>query len=323
LVCEYHDDVAVLDAVPPTRVAFYQVKTSASRWTLTRLLARATGKTEAKHSILGKMFGHRKVHGTLVESTSLVSNACFNIALASGDACADRLRVGVHEFEDAERTRAQTAIQHEHALASPADFSETTWLTVTDLAPNGHETYARGKLTEFLGAQKRDFNVTATYRVLFDEVVRKTDREGTFASVTDAVDAKGITRAQVEALLTTSSSLPEVYRTGWASAENRLNHEQLPFGQVRELHHAYTRYFAERMDESNDALQSLRNAIRSRVSALVRSSSTLSGLLDIIATEFTSDAFPRTYVQAMAVMEMAHDSSTVQEAGSQPAERSP
>lgn len=323
VVCEYHDDVAVLDAVQPSRVAFYQVKTSSTRWTLNRLIARAKGKTETNGSILGKMYGHRKDHGALVESTNFVSNACFNIPLASGDTCSERLRVGVHELAAEERTRAATAVQGEHALPTPADFGETTWLTVTDLAPNGHETYARGKLSEFLGEQKRDFNVTATYRVLFGEVVRRTDREGTFASITDAVTAKGITRAQVEALLTAASSLPEIYRSGWTSAESRLNHEAVPFGQIQQLRHAYTRYFAERMDESNDALQSLRNAIRARVASLLPVSSTLGELLNIVATEFGSDAFPLTYVQAMAIMEMAHDSSAVQKAGSKPTEPTP
>jgi hypothetical protein len=98
VVCEYHDDVAVLDADPPTSVHFYQVKSSASRWTLARMIKRAKGKGEAKRegedkgSILGKMYSHRKDHAALVASTNFVSNACFNIPLASGDPCVELCR---------------------------------------------------------------------------------------------------------------------------------------------------------------------------------------------------------------------------------------
>lgn len=322
VVCEYHDDVAVLDQNPPAKVDFYQVKTSSTQWTLTRLLARAKGKKGTSGSILGKMYGHRKDHGSLVASTNFVSNARFNIELASKHRCPDLDRVGVHEFAEKRRTHAQTTVQTEHGLPSPADFGETTWFSVTELTPTAHETYARGALSKFLGEQHRDFNVSATYRVLFDEVEKKTDREGTFVTIADAIVAKGITRVQVETLLSESSRLPEVYRSVWSRAESRLTHEGVVFGALRQLHHSYTRYFAERMDESNDALQTVRNAVRARVSALVDSSPTLTSLLDTIASEFGSDMFPRTYVQAMAIMEMDDAPSTVQEAGSQPPESS-
>ena len=262
VVCDYHDDVLVLDGeTAPTRVDFFQVKTStAKRWSITKLLHQEQGESGLLPSVLGKLYRHRLKFGALVGSTNFVTNLPFSIKLPAPPTADSRTEFTFIDLSDSDKEKIKNALQAELALASGLILNATMAFHVTDLSLKDHRTHTRGKLSDYL--EKRDpsrtYPVQAIYRTIVDEIGRRTADETPCTAVIDLLRLKSISRKDLEYFITTciiQSDRPDP-RVVAESLESNLASEGVPFTKRRAIRRSLERYSIQRMDSSQTELTS-------------------------------------------------------------------
>lgn len=205
VVCDYHDDVLVLDADPAcANVEFYQVKTDAAdRFTITRLTNRAKLKGGQAPSILGKLYAHRFRFSGIVGCTTLVTNFHPRLTAASPPRIEDRTRWTFVELAAEDQASISTSLSNEFSGLGSVTLDETFAFEATPLPVSAHDTFARGLLADFL--HRRDGQVehpvVALYRAVVDEIDRRSGEEGSYTSTADIVDHKCITKSTFETVL--------------------------------------------------------------------------------------------------------------------------
>lgn len=205
VVCDYHDDVLVLNADPAcATVDFFQVKTdAANRFTLASLLKRKKLKTGPGPSIIGKLYSHRFRFKGTVGRTTLVTNLHPKLTTANPPRLEDRTRWTVLDLAMGEQDSIERKLTDELATQGAVTLDESLAFETTPLPVGGHETFAVGVLTEFLHDHdgQQEHPVMALYRAVVDEIDRRSGKEGAFSSSGDIVAHKCITRNLFEEVL--------------------------------------------------------------------------------------------------------------------------
>lgn len=253
VVCDYHDDVLVMDnAVAPSKIDFYQVKSATTAWTIAGLLSRKAGKSGPLSSILGKLYKHRLDFALETRSLNLVTNLHLKAKLCSHPPASERVRFVASDLTSDELNKVKKALRSELAMGADPILDAQMIFHVTDLSVADHSTHARGKLTDFLSQRDptRSHPTVPLYRAIADEILRRTEVEGSFSAVVDLVEAKGVTRDHFEKMLV--ACLADAEANDPRRLERRLNDELksdgVPFGRRRAISDALAKYGIERFD---------------------------------------------------------------------------
>lgn len=265
IVCDYHDDVVIFDDnIDPSEATFYQIKTKGSgHWTLNSLLSRRKGKNDARlNSILGKLYANYISFDNHTESLNFVSNSGYKFKLATG-----KLSLSLHEIEccnlaNGEIKNLKKKITEECKYDCTLPVNPPLFFKVTPLSVSDHSAHTKGKVADFLESilPGKKHPVTAFYRVLFDEVKRKTNYEYSPVDFDDLKNRKGISHEDMKkymSSLQTDTDIDEL----WQEIREYLVKENLPAMMVRKIKSSWDKYEIDRMDHSNDILQNLRREI--------------------------------------------------------------
>lgn len=285
IVFDYHDDILVLDSSSdPTRIDFYQIKTKQSgHWTRTALVAREKGKDGIElPSILGKLTHNKIQFPAHTGKLTFVSTQGFKLKLAGENENVIQ-QVTLEKLDAEELDAILNAIKKEHSLADHLDCKSCTHLTVTSLSLGDHATHAMGKLGDFIERLYPGEKVAlaAIYRTLSDEIKRKTNVEQLPVDFAELTSHRSISRQAFEKILQDVKPSTQ-FETAVKEAIERLQHEHLPFDEVRQIRQACTTYEVERMNSSDLVLAKARRAVTSAVEQLRSNNAVPPKLLDAI-----------------------------------------
>jgi hypothetical protein len=317
---DYHDDVVVLDSSSnPAAMDFYQVKTKKSgNWTATLLLKREKGANDQPlNSITGKMYANKIAFPTAARSLNFISNAQFLIKNKDNP----NSPTVVDGFELAELCRAtliefSKTIQQEHNLNYSPLCDIIIKFSTDPLSLEGHETHTAGEFANYLNEIRPNgkFAAVPGQRAIATAIARKTNHERTPATKHELIEAKGITRAEFEQMLSTIVSHEEE-RERWQDVRQTLTAEQVPFGDVNRWHSAWNKYGIERMDFSNTVLMAVQRSMKNIImdSKQENPSRTLRELIADCLQRFdtkTENApipFSRDYLTAIILFEASEE----------------
>jgi hypothetical protein len=266
IVFEFHDDIALLNnSTQPSSIRFYQVKSKATAggWTLTKLLRRepakaADGTKYEKPSIVDKMFdGVAKFNGEVL-SIEFVSNQPS--AFADNKASFRFSECKPDDFKKIVNSIRQISPTATEAQVSLLGFRHT------DLSVSDAETHTKGKLqafvSEHLGAVR--FSPESVYKAIIDDCRKRANFSGVYSNLTEAIKAKGLTRANVQEWLDAIANddrAPE-----WAEISQNL---VLPFAEELQIGKEYRIYRSVALNTSDSAIYRIRLAIRKALGQVI------------------------------------------------------
>jgi len=274
VLLDYHDDVVVLDSSSaPQSASFFQIKTNkGGNWTITQLTKQKKGKTGLLPSHLGKLWSHQLSFSSAACTCFFVSNGIFPFCTsASTDALGENTACEVLDASD--YAALALAIKTELNLLVDPDLKKKLTFLRSPLSVLEHADHASGKLSAFISQRHPTgkFHAAAAYRALADEIERRADQEGAFATYELLCKHKGISRAEFENMLQ-SIGIADDLDAVWSRYEAQLSKENVPFSELEEIHSAWRQYEIERMDVANDELRSLADAARAAIAAFLQSS---------------------------------------------------
>lgn len=262
LLCELHEDVAVLDCPDqPSSAVFYQIKTRDNGlWTLKKLTSRAKGKNgELLPSILGRLCakaaqlkGQQVIFQFVTNGSSgysFKSPAAKHIQETSGQCLFEVLN------EDEWKTlRASLAAE----LGEDLNDELQTRLTVAiaNIPLDMHNETTLGLVTDFLDHHVKGANIRPKvfYRTLFDELRRRTVAKRPSGSIADVCQVKGIDRPEFDMMLDSARLLAPA--TGaWSHVIAELHKDSVPLSTRRRLNSAYPSYFSRKQTPFDTAFR--------------------------------------------------------------------
>lgn len=282
-VCfEFHDDVVLLDdSANPKTVRFYQVKTKEKgTWSLTDLSRRKKKKDsdELLPSYLGNLQHNFENFPDETKAMVFVSNVpCSLFAGITG--------TGFAEIEKTEFEKFLKKLKAERPKANKESAS-LMHFEVADLSLNDASTHLKGKLNNLVVKQLGEitYNLDGLYRTVVEECRLRSKYVGTYSSLSDLLEAKTITKAQLTSWLDSlkfAHFLPQ-----WDAIANDL---ALPAMEKAALAREWASYRAEALDQGNEAQNKLRDSIRKAL-ASADSTATLLTLLTAIESIVKPDA---------------------------------
>ena len=313
VICDYHEDVTILDRESdPLSAAYYQIKTrTGENWTTKRLLSRSKGKDgQFLPSILGNLYSNYTNTLKHTKSLNFISNASYRFDLQDGKDSLSLLSIACRQLSAAEIMKIVSNLEKECGQKCLLPTEPPLFFEVTSLSVQDHSTHATGKVADFLNKYlpRKIHHAPTVYRALFDEVRRKTTREGLCSNFEELQRKKGIAKSGMDELLQRIASTEEL-ADAWGEVSQRLVSEKVPPLTVRNIHSAWGQYQAERTNYANDVLQKLRSKVIEIVSKITASNPGVgfTELMDrtweLIQKETPTGTYSSEYVQAMALME--------------------
>ncbi|WZX23365.1 DUF4297 domain-containing protein [Myxococcus stipitatus] len=353
VVCDYHDDVVVLIGVPSAaKLHFYQVKTrNGSPWTMASLTSskkkrKRRGKApteiakpaddvvgtntedEEGGSILGKLYKHKLDFLERLGSLNLVSNCCFKLSLSDEASSESKPHFSFVELHVDEKKVASERVQAEHRLTEQAEFPEATHFIVSDMTTTGHDKSAIGVIATYLEYRygtSESFPVAAIHRSLFDEIRRRSNREGVWDDLDLLIKQKGVSRSDFEKLLSKVHPRRDA-ESQWLELSKELESAGISIRRRIRISNFWHRYRVDRIDESNEILQRRRDAVVAILEQLIAAGiEDVSTVLSEVTVKIPADpAFDLEYTCAMALYEFCNiEDPVVQKTHPQPPEEAP
>lgn len=301
VIFDWHEDLLIMDnEARPNSITFYQIKGKKSgNWTVSSLLSSDKDKDgELLLSILGKLYDCKSKFNIETSSLNFVSNARFNVKLTTGDKSLSKDSICIIELSEDERKEIVAKIKSEHKLIDDPKFEDITFLKVVDLSLDDSSGHTKGKITEFLEEifPGKSFNVPSVYRMLFDEVKRRTSYNKDILTFDDLVSNKGIAKSQFEDIIR-ATGIKIDYKEIWRRAEIELQANSVSFQDRKKLGQSLTRLELEKMEPNNQILFSLITKVKS---IIVEEETNLVGLnfyqqIERILGKVKSHAIPTGY----------------------------
>lgn len=313
LLLEVEEDILVLDSETiPSAVEFYQVKTmNSGNWTRPRLLHRPRGQDGLRSSILGKLYESFSRYQDHTKKVCLISNTSFKLDLQSNHPSLERDDISFADLSQDELGCIASALKAERGLTEEPDLTAIWCLRRTDLSLNGHATHAQGKLAEFLERMypARAIPIPTLYRVLITEISRKTNSEFTGASFQDLVSRRGITRSLFQSILDNLRD-PKELDPILAQVNHLLTVEGYSFADLEALSADCKKFEIDRMDPTNESLNSLRQFVKKTMDDMKERGSyrTLTQKLSMVVAQCRDSQntqhqfYSDTYLKAMAIL---------------------
>lgn len=287
VVFDHHEDVMILDSESsPTAISGYQIKTKdGANFTIKNLIKQELGggeKPKLLPSIMGKLYD-LKAKFPEVKLLAIVSNVSVSVKLGcDGKMHYDRELTTFDELHLDNQKTIKEALKTEANLENDPDLSGLVEFAKADLPLRKHDTYVRGKLTEFLQQlfPDREFRIFPLYRSLLSEVVVRNNRKEAIETFEDLLTHKSLSR----------SSFSEVLRQAGVSESSvtfdevsqRLNAEGCPFNLLSAIRKEWDAVRLDRLAARDLPRLRLREALRESVTSHIAETR----LLDLIEKAF-------------------------------------
>lgn len=266
IIFEFHDDVALLNnSTQPSSIRFYQVKSKATvgGWALTKLLRREPAKKKDgtkydKPSIVDKMFDGVAKFNDEVLSVDFVSNqpSTFSNSNAS---------FFFSECKPNDFKKIVSSIQEVNPTATEAQVG-LLGFRHTDLSLNDAEAHIKGRLQTFvskhLGVIR--FSPEAVYKAIIDDCRRRANFSGSYASLSDAIKLKGLTRDNVQEWLDAISK--DTRAPDWGEISPKINY---PFAEELQIGNEYRIYQSVALNSADTATHRVRLSIRKSLASVI------------------------------------------------------
>ncbi|MGB4400146.1 MAG: DUF4297 domain-containing protein [Daejeonella sp.] len=258
VIFDWHEDLIIMDSEnDPTKVSFYQIKGKKSdNWTLKQLIDSKTAKDGSSLlSIIGKLYDCKSKFDLEVTSLNFVSNARFSVGLADKSTSKAKNEICIVELSDTDKATLTAKIKSEHKLTSDPIYEDITFLKVLDLSLDGSKTHTQGKIADFLEFLKPGgkFNIPSVYRMLFDEVRRRTNYNTEIIAYHDLLANKAIGKSQFEKIIY-ATGINKDYDEIWIRIEPILTSNGMKFQEIKNLKQAWSKLELEKMNPNNDFL---------------------------------------------------------------------
>lgn len=264
VLCDYHEDVVILNSEEdPTLASFIQIKTrKTSNWTINSLLSQKKSETgPLLNSILGKLYSCYLRARTFTEELRFVSNAFFNFRLQNREAGLSRTGINCSELDWKEIERINTKLSLEHDIVCNLPENPVLHFEVASLSLLDHSAHVKGKIAEFLDHLAIKSQITAMYRILFDEIKRSSSYEGYIDNFHELAKRRGIGRSKIERLIQDMQATPNPDEI-WNEIRERLLFEGASALKVRRLRRIWSTCEVDRMDATRDDIRELMGKIK-------------------------------------------------------------
>jgi hypothetical protein len=235
---DHHEDVTILDSeVDPTSISGFQVKTADSNWTINSLLKRKAGKGEQQSplsSILGKLYDLKIKFPSEVDLLAFVSNTSVNVRLKpTGKKVTDQKQTKFDALDERDQKQIANALKVETNLQSDPILSEVLEFVRSDLPLEGHDTYGRGRLAEFLNAlfPNKKFQVHVLFGALLSEVAARNNNQDPIETFADIIKHKSLSRGRFSEILDQAGVSHK--SVDWSEVSHRLNIENVPLPYIQ------------------------------------------------------------------------------------------
>lgn len=272
---EFHDDIVVLNSSSqPTKARFYQVKTRDSgNWTVKRLTQRykSRGDGNTLPSILAKMYDNRIKFGSAAKALGFVTNQPCEFIEQSKCPCA------FDEGESVKTDALRKALAAEVPKFDESDISLFEY-HLSDLPLSRPGTMLRGLIIQFL---ERELGITDCPSSAFGVVVHEYARErskhmGSVTNFQDLMQAKALTRAQVQEMLDETKRRHQS-RPKWSAVSGDLA-GMSPI-QKRDIGRAWAGYEVEKLSRASLSFERFSTKLRDLVNNINDSDQTLAEIV--------------------------------------------
>ncbi len=186
---DHFDDLTILvGSSEPTGVTFYQIKgRETGAWT-TSPLCKADGVTP--RTTVGKMYHHTLAFAAMLEGTVFLTNAAFDLELASGkQSTPNHVVIAYTDLGPKARKAFAKALQRDFPAPRTPDESTIIRFERTRVPLAGYDTFLRGRLVAFLGDEGAG-SANAVHKTLIAEIEAKTNDTTECALLTDLYGCK-------------------------------------------------------------------------------------------------------------------------------------
>jgi hypothetical protein len=265
IVFDWHEDLIIMDSeYNPTRISFYQIKGKKSgNWSLNDLIkSEKDKKGNPLLSIIGKLYDCKIKHEMETTSLNFVSNARFNVNLNDRSSSLAKNEICIVELTSVEKAKISAKLKLEHFLTSEPIYEDLTFLKVLDLSLDDSKNHTQGKITTFFDSiyPGKKFNAPTVYRMLFDEVKRRSNYNKEIHTFQDLLSNKAIGKSEFEKIID-ATGISKDYDEIWKRAEAILLASGLSFKDSQSLKKSWTTLEVEKMNPSNTFLHKLIDTI--------------------------------------------------------------
>lgn len=206
-------------------------------------------------SILGKLYDCKSKFELETTSLNFISNARFSFKLSDGTNTLSKDEICIIELSDSDKKEIIKNLKEEHKLSTDPIFENITFLKVVDLSLNDSPGHTKGKISDFLNQHYPDnkYNIPTVYRMLFDEVKRRSNYTQDILQYEDLINHKGIGKNQFEDFIKTTG-ISKNYDQLWIRIDLELQNNGLSFQKRKALQQNWKKLEIERMDSANDYL---------------------------------------------------------------------
>jgi hypothetical protein len=173
-----------------------------------------------------------------VKQLAFVSNTSVSVRLKpTGKKVTDRKQTSFDALDDRDQKQIVCSLKVEAHLESDPVLSGLLEFVRSDLPLEGHDTYGRGRLAEFLNAlfPNKKFQIHVLFGALLSEVAARNNNQDTIESFADIIKHKSLSRSRFSQILDQAGASHKGVE--WFEVSQRLNFEgvSLPYIQgVRE-----------------------------------------------------------------------------------------
>jgi hypothetical protein len=266
IIFDWHEDLIIMDSeYDPKSVSFYQIKGKKSdNWTLKQLIESKTAKDGTLLlSIIGKLYDCKSKFDLETISLNFVSNARFSVRLADQSTSKAKNEICIIELSDTDKSTLRSKIKEEHGLTTDPIYENITFLKVLDLSLEGSKAHTQGKIADFLESLKPGgkFNLPSVYRMLFDEVRRRTNYDIDIVAYQDLLSNKAIGKSQFEKIID-ATGINKDYDEIWKVIEPILTNNGMKFQEIKKLKQAWNKLELEKMNPNNNYLLNIIETIK-------------------------------------------------------------
>ena len=254
IVCDYHDDVIVIDDLETLPiVTFVQVKsTKAATFILSKILNSKDGG-----SILSKLLSNLDLCGENLKGFVLVSNAPFQF---KKKLVASPEKVKLSDLNPEDIQQVTDKIKAELDLDLTEELRECIYFHCASLSLADQEAHTKGVLTEFLEKTipGKSFSSGPIYRTLFGEISRRSGNEEVYSDFALLTEGKGLDKSLLESIVADLGRRSDPDKN-WEVIGATLLKEGVSPIKIRNLFGAWSEYEISRMDETNEGVRLLRS----------------------------------------------------------------
>jgi hypothetical protein len=266
---DHHEDVTILDSEnDPTSMSGFQIKTADSNWTIASLLKRKTGKGEEQTllaSILGKLYDLKEKFPSEVKQLAFVSNTSVSVRLKStGKKATDQKQTSFDALDERDQKQIADALKAEANLQVEPVLSRLLEFVRSDLPLDGHDTYGRGRLAEFLNAlfPKKKFQVHVLFGALLSEVAARNNNQDSVDTFEDFIKHKSLSRSRFSQILDQAGVSHK--SVDWLEVSHRLNLDNAPLSYIQGVRQQWDSVTIDRLARRDVPFTRLWQAVEAR-----------------------------------------------------------